>query len=446
MRRPRRPTGGLWVHADFLKLWTGQSISEFGSQISQLAIPWLAAVGLHASPFAFSLLGVLGFLPFILFALPAGVWVDRLRRRPILIAGDAARAVLLTLIPILWATHTLRIWHLLVLQFVIGVFTVFFDVAYQSYLPSLVEREQLVEGNSKLQLTVSVAQVAGPSASGGLIAAVTAPYAIVADAFSFVASTLFMLRMRHRESLPARTHDAPKPKMWPEVKEGLRWVLGHRWLRAIATCTGSSNFFNNILFAVVLLYATRSLHLSSLEVGAVFAVGSMGSILAAVVVNRLQRAIGVGRTIAGSSLLFSAGGLGYPLAPHSFPLPLLMLAMALSGFGSVAYNISQVSLRQAITPDRLQGRMNAAMRWIVWGTIPLGALLGGALAQVFTLRTALWVGAIGDLFSFLPVTLTSVRSIRDLPEPVVEPTPAEAELAGGLVEGTPLPGPAAADA
>src|SRR5690349_22054251 len=159
-----RFTGRLWSHADFLKLWTGQSISEFGAQISQLAIPWLSAVGLHASPFEFSLLGVLGFLPFILFALPASVWVDRLRRRQILIVGDAARAVLLALIPLLWATHALQMWHLLLIQFVIGVFTVFFDVAYQSYLPALVDREHLVEGNSKLQLTVSIAQAAGPSA------------------------------------------------------------------------------------------------------------------------------------------------------------------------------------------------------------------------------------------------------------------------------------------
>ncbi|HZC74785.1 MAG TPA: MFS transporter, partial [Gaiellaceae bacterium] len=142
----RRPSGPLWQHRDFLKLWTGQSISEFGSQISQLAIPWLAAVGLHATPLEFSLLGVFGFLPFILFALPAGVWVDRLRRRQILIVGDGARAVLLALIPILWAAGVLQIWQLMVIQFVVGIFTVFFDVAYQSYLPSLIERDDLVDG------------------------------------------------------------------------------------------------------------------------------------------------------------------------------------------------------------------------------------------------------------------------------------------------------------
>jgi len=204
MRRLRRPSGGLWSNADFLKLWSGQSISEFGSQVSALAIPWLAAVGLHASPIDFSVLGMLGFLPFILFALPAGVWVDRLRRRPILIAGDASRAVLLAYIPIAWALGILDIWQLMALQFVIGIFTVFFDIAYQSYLPSLVEREQLVEGNSKLQTTVAAAGIAGPGVAGVLIGVLTAPYAIALDAASFVLSTAFMLPIRAPENLPER--------------------------------------------------------------------------------------------------------------------------------------------------------------------------------------------------------------------------------------------------
>ncbi|MDX6487166.1 MAG: hypothetical protein QOF43_2319, partial [Gaiellaceae bacterium] len=376
----------------------------------------------------------------------AGVWVDRLRRRQILIVGDASRAVLLLLIPLLWATHTLQIWHLLVLEFVIGIFTVFFDVAYQSYLPALVEREQLIEGNSKLQLTVSVTQVAGPSVSGALIAAITAPYAIFVDAISFVLSTVFMVRMRHREIIPEHTADAPRSKMWPDVKEGLRWVVGHPWLRAIAACTGVSNFFSSVLFSIVLLYFTRTLHLRAWETGLVFAIGSFGSVLGALVVNRLQKRIGVGPTIVITAITFSVGGLFFPLAPRSFPLPLLMVGQALFGFGGVTYNITQVSLRQAITPERLQGRMNAAMRWIVWGAIPLGSLAGGGIATAYGLRTALWVGAVGGLFCFLPVTLTSVRNIRRMPEPVDPPTAAQSELEGGLVEGSPLPGPAAADA
>jgi len=442
----RRPTGGLWSHPDFLKLWTGQTISEFGSQISQLAIPLLAAISLHASPFEFSLLGVLGFLPFILFALPAGVWVDRLRRRQILIVGDAARAVLLALIPILWAADLLRMWQLLLLQFVIGVFTVFFDVAYQSYLPALIEREHLVDGNSKLQLTVSISQVGGPSVSGALIAAITAPYAIVADAFSFVVSAAFMVTMRHRENTPEHTSGEPRPKMWPQVKEGLDWVVRHPWLRSIAACTGTSNFFSSLAFAIVILYMVRSLHLSAFEIGFVFAVGSAGSIVGALVTGRLNRRIGVGPTIVGCIAVSSVAALGYPLAPASFPLPLLMLANAGFGFGAVAYNITQVSLRQAITPERLQGRMNAAMRWIVWGTIPLGSLLGGGIATWFTLRTAVWVGSVGQLFSFVPVLFGGIPRIREMPQPVEEPTPAQAELDGGLLEPVPLPGPAAADA
>src|SRR3954453_7379785 len=285
----RRPTGALWSHPDFIKLWTGQSISELGSQVSQLAIPWLADVDLHASPLAFSLLGVLGFLPFILFALPAGVWVDRLRRRQILIVGDSARAVLLAMIPVLWFAGVLEIWPLLVLEFLIGIFTVFFDVAYQSYLPALIEREHLVDGNSKLQLTVGVSQGAGPSGAGALIATITAAYAILLDAFSFVASTVFMVGMRHRETAHVQPEGEPRPKMWPQVKEGLDWVVKHPWLRAIAACTGTSNFFSSTLFAIMLLYMVRVLHLSAYEVAAVFAVGSVGSIVASLATNRLNK-------------------------------------------------------------------------------------------------------------------------------------------------------------
>jgi MFS family permease len=442
----RRPTGALWSHPDFIKLWTGQSISELGSQVSQLAIPWLAAVDLHASPLAFSLLGVLGFLPFILFALPAGVWVDRLRRRQILIVGDSARAVLLLLIPVLWFAGVLEIWHLLILEFLIGIFTVFFDVAYQSYLPALIERDDLVDGNSKLQVTVGIAQVGGPSLAGGLIGAITAPYAILVDSMSFVISSVFMIRMRHRENLPRQDTNEPRPRMWPQVKEGLAWVVGHRNLRAIAGCTGTSNFCSSLMFAIVILYMVRVLHLSAFEAGAVFAVGSAGSIVGALFANRLGLKLGLGTAIVFTAVIFSFGGLAYPLAPKSFPLPALMAGQLLFGFSAIAYNILQVSYRQAITPERLQGRMNAAMRWIVWGTIPLGTLAGGAIAQATSLHTALWVGALLGTPTFLWVLLSPLRSVREIPQPVDALTPAQAELAGGLVEGGPLAEPSAADA
>jgi MFS family permease len=441
MRRLRRPTGGLWGHADFLKLWTGQSISEFGSQISQLAIPWLAAVGLHATPLEFSILGVLGFMPFILFALPAGVWVDRLRRKPILIVGDAARALLLAYIPIAWALGILGIWQLMVLQFVVGIFTVFFDVAYQAYLPALVYREQLVEGNSKLQATVAAAGAGGPGLAGVLIGVLTAPYAIVIDAASFVASTLFMLRITKPETVPERAENE-KPKMLPELKEGLAYVVRHPYLRWIAVCTGTSNFFTNVLFAIGILYMVRTLHMSSFATGVVFAGFGAGAIAGALATTRFYKKVGVGRAIWTPAVIFSGAGFSWPLAPQgSWAGVVLFLSTFAFGMSSTIYNITQVSLRQAITPERLQGRMNASMRWIVWGTIPLGGLFGGALATAYGLRSALWVGAIGGAFTFLPVLLSGVRSIKEMPEPV---SAAEAEAAGGIVE--PTTQPLAADA
>jgi MFS family permease len=437
----RRPSGALWSHSDFLKLWTGQSISELGSQVSGLAIPLLAALSLNTSPLQFSLLGVLGFLPFILFALPAGVWVDRLRRRYILIFGDAARAVLLAIIPLLWALGVLQVWHLLVLEFAIGVLTVLFDVAYQSYLPSLIDREDLIDGNSKLQLTASISMVSGPPLAAGLMAAVGAANAILADCASFVVSTVFMVSMRHRETPPKPEPGEKHPKMWPQVKEGLNWVVRHQWLRSIAMCTGTSNFFSTLSNAMLILYMARPLGLSKLEIAFVFVASPLGSIGAGLLTNRVYRRIGVGRTILATISVSSVAGLMYPLAPHSFPLPVLMFGGLLFGFGAVAYNITQVSLRQAITPERLQGRMNAAMRWIVWGTIPLGTLLGGVVATWFGLRTALWVGGIGNTLAIVPIALSSVRKLREMPEPVQEPTPIQAEFEGGVVEPHPIPTP-----
>jgi len=365
---------------------------------------------------------VLGFLPFILFALPAGVWVDRLRRRPILIVGDAARAFLIGYIPVAWALGILDIWQLLVLQFVIGIFTVMFDVAYQSYLPVVVERNQLVEGNSKLQTTVSASLIGGPGLAGVLIGVLTAPYAVAIDAASFVLSTAFMLRIRKEEVLPERAEGAPRPKMWPELKEGVAYVVRHPYLKWIAACTGTSNFFGSIGFAVTLLYVARVLHVSSFWAGAVFAGFGVGAIVGALTTTRLQRAVGVGPAIVIPITVGSLAAFAFPLAPASFPVPVLVVGTVLFGFGSMAYNITQVSLRQAICPARLQGRMNATMRWIVWGTLPLGSLLGGAIATAYSLRTALWVSAIGGLTGVFPVLLSSVRSIKEMPEPVDPPS------------------------
>jgi MFS family permease len=402
-----------------MKLWTGQTISEFGSQISQLAIPWVALVTLNASAFEVATLGTVEFLPFVLFTLPAGVWVDRLRRRSVLIVGDFGRALLLISIPIAYALGDLTLAQLYIVGFLVGIHTVFFDVAYQSYLPSLIDRDSLIEGNSKLNVTSSGAQVAGPGVAGGLIALATAPYALLVDALSFVVSGGFTMWIRKREQ-PAE-HEVEQRHLLVELWEGLRYVLRHRLLLPQAMSTGISNFFSSLLFSILLVYAHRSLGMSSGLIGLSFSLGAFGWMIGASQASRLRRWLGVGgATILGASLTGPASLL-IPLAPRSFPVPFLVASIAIMGFGSVVYNIQQVSLRQAICPPRLQGRMNASMRFLVWGTMPLGSLTGGTIAAAAGLRTALFVGAIGGLSSILPIVFSPIRSLRDFPEAEADP-------------------------
>jgi len=434
----RKPKGALWSHPDFLKLWSGQTISEFGSQVSQLAIPAVAIITLNATPFQVAALETVVFLPFLLLTLPAGVWVDRWRRRWILIAGDLGRAVLLATIPLAYALGELTLTQLYIVGFLVGIHTVFFDVAYQSYLPQIVDRETLVEGNSKLQMTVSGAAIAGPGLSGGLIALVSAPYAILVDASSFVVSGGFTAAIRKREDPPPATG---RRRLLVELWEGLRYVTHHRLLLPQALATGSSNFATNMIMAVYFVWAYRHLGLTPALMGIVGAVAATGWLIGSASADWLRRRLGVnGATILGMAVGAPASLL-IPFAPPGHAaIPFLVLAGMLGGFGAVVYNIQQVSLRQAITPERLQGRMNASMRFFVWGTIPLGSLVGGVLATAFGVRTAILVGACLGFLALLPILLSPLRTLRDFPAPDEVPLLHEA----GLV--TELGGPAAIDA
>jgi MFS family permease len=416
----RPPRGGLLRHRDFLKLWSAETISQFGTQVSLLAIPTVAVLLLEATPFEVALLGTIEFLPFILFSLPAGAWVDRLRRRPILIAGDLGRAISLASIPIAWYLGVLSIYQLYVVGFVNGILTVFFDVAYQSYLPSLVERDELVEGNSKLEISRTVAQTAGPALSGALIQVASAPFAILADAISFLGSALFVLGIRKREPTPDRhvdEHGQKRESLRTEVAQGLRYVLGNRYLRGIAASTGTSNFFSNVVFAVVIVYLYREVGLNPGQVGLAFGIGNIGAILGAFTANRWARWLGLGPAIVLSMAINGPAILLIPLAPPDLVLPALVASGFLAGLSAVVYNVNQVSFRQAITPVTFQGRMNATMRFIVWGTIPIGGLVGGALASIPALGVhgAIWIGAIGSLFAFVPLVITPVRTLREMP-------------------------------
>jgi MFS family permease len=419
-----------------MKLWSAETISQFGTAVSELAIPLVAIVVLKASPFEVALLGTLEFLPFLLFTLPAGVWVDRLPRRAILIVGDLGRAGLLATIPIAYAFDAITLWQLYVVGFLIGIFTVFFDVAYQSYLPALVERDQLVEGNSKLEVSRSGALLAGPALAGGLIALITAPYAILVDSISFLCSGAFVFGIKKREQPREQPAEGPKPEMRHELWEGLRYVVTHPYLRPQALSTGTSNFFSSVAFSIFLVFAVRELGMSAGLIGVAFALGNVGWLLGAVGSSRLQRRFGVGTTSIAAMALTGPSVLVTAIAPSSFPLPFVVAGGLLGGFGAVVYNIAQVSFRQAITPERIQGRMNSVMRFIVWGTIPLGNLTGGVLASTIGLRETLFVGAAGGFLAVIPLVFSPIRTLRDMPEPEqVLPTVAAGE--GGLAS---LPG------
>ena len=408
----------LLRHPDFLKLWTGETVSVFGDAITGLAVPLIAASVLNVTAFEFGLLNTLGMLPFIVLSLPAGVWVDRMRRRPILIAADLGRAAAIATIPLAFAFNALTIWQLYGVAIVVGALTVFFDVAYQSYLPSIVDRDQLVDGNGKLQITQSAAQILGPGIAGALIGILTAPLAMLLDAASFVWSAAFVGWIRKAEP-PIEPHDAatdgPKPSMRSEMAAGLRYVTGHVWLRSIAATTGLANLFGQIANSIFVLYLVRDRGLAPEQIGLAFSLGGFGVLLGALVAAPMAKRLGLGRTLVISAFGFGLEWGVLAIAPESLIWPATVASVFLGGFCGVTWNVNQVSLRQAITPPRMQGRMNASMRFIVWGTIPVGALIGGTLGGIIGLRETIIVGAVGALIAFLPVTLSPARSLREMP-------------------------------
>ena len=409
----------LWHHSDYLKLWLAATVSLMGSQVSQLAIPFIAAVVLTSSALEVAMLGAVEMAPFILFALPAGAWLDRVRRRPVMIAGDLGRGLALLSIPIAYAAGVLTIWQLYAVGFVTGSLTVLFDVADQSYLPAILERADLVEGNAKLSLPQSSAQIVGPGFGGGLIGLLGAPFAVVVDAASFFASGALIALIRKPEPKPERqlASDGTHTNLRQEIGEGLRYVLGNRYLRMIAGSTATSNLGTSIAFSIFPVFVYRELGLSVALVGAIFGLGGLGVLLGAVISAPLSKKLGVGSAIVISMSLSGPATMLIFLMPSEVPVAacLFLASIFLTGFSAVVYNANQVSFRQAITPLEMQGRMNATMRFVVWGTIPVGSLIGGLLASFLPLRTTIGIGAAVAVTAFLWVLFSPVRSLREIP-------------------------------
>jgi MFS family permease len=420
----------LWRHRDFLLLWGGQSISEIGSSVTTLALPLLAVISLHASTFEVGALTACTTAAFLLVALPAGAWVDRWRRKPVLVWSDAGRVVLIGSIPVAKAFGVLTLGQLYAVALLTGVLTVFFDVAYQSYLPFLVEPDQLVDGNGKIGASQSFAQVAGPSVGGALVGSIGAAYAVVVDAASFGVSTAATAAIRRRDPPPVPKQN--RSRLRDDIREGLAFVVRHPILKKVVGCTGTYNFFSSMMFAVEAVFLVRTLHASPGVIGLVFSAGSVGGLIGGVVAGRLARRIGSARIIWVSVVVAAPFGLLIPLAGRGWGVALVGGGMFAGSMSSVVYNVAQVSYRQAICPPRLLGRMNASVRFIVWGTMPLGGLAGGGLGALIGARMTTLVAALGGCTAALWVVFSPLRGMRDVP--TQEPPGVTEEMVGPLPE------------
>ncbi|KAA9159937.1 MFS transporter [Amycolatopsis acidicola] len=406
----RRDT--LWFHADFRRLWAGETVSQAGNYVGQTAIPLLAATVLAASPFQMGLLTAAENAAFLLIGLPAGVWVDRMRRRPLMLRADFTRAGLLLTIPLAWWGGVLTLTQLIVVALLVSVGTVFFDVSYQSYLPSLVGRAQLLEGNAKLQASQSTAQVVGPSVGGGLAQLAGAANAVFATGIGYLASGLFLLRIKANEPEPAPRTGA---SLRTQIGEGLRFVFGNRTLRAITLCTATANLANTVFLSMQILYLTRDLGYSSAIVGAVLTTLGVGGVLGALTAGWWTRHVGQARSIWLAPLITWPAQVLLPLTEPGWGPWLAGAGLAVMGYGVIVYNVAQVSYRQAICPDHLLGRMNATVRFVVWGMMPLGGLLGGALGEGIGVRNTLWVATAAIVVPMTPLLLSPLRRMRDIP-------------------------------
>jgi MFS family permease len=406
-------SASLWRHRDFRQLWAAETVSQVGTQVTQLALPVIAVSVLAATPLQMGVLTALETLAFLVIGLPAGAWVDRWRRKRVLVVNDLVRAAALASVPLAWALGGLTLGQLFAVATVTGAATVFFDVAYQSYLPALVERDQIVDGNGKLATSQSVAQVAGPGVTGVLLRIVSAPLLVTVDAVSFLLSAVSIGRIRAPDVVPDRAARRP---LRLEIAEGLSFVVRHPLLRRIVACTGTSNLFSAITTALLVLFALRTLGLPQSTLGLVLSAGAVGGLLGAVTGAPFARWVGEGRAIPLSVLVIVPFSALTPLAVLGAPGVLLAVSTFVFGWGSVAYNITQVSFRQRLCPPALLGRMNASVRFLVFGTMPLGGLLGGVLGTWLGVVPALWVAVAGQLLAALPVTSSPLLRMRELPD------------------------------
>lgn len=416
-RHAAEPKDGVLRNRDFTKLWTGETVSLAGAQVTELALPLTAIVTLNATAFQIGVLNVARYAPWVLIALFVGVWFDRRRRRPALIASNIGRALIIGMVPLAGVLGFLSIELLYVVGCLAGILTVVFDVGLPSYVPGLVERRHLAEANSKIQISFSLAGIGGPGLAGSLVGLLTAPLALAVVPVTYLMSALAMASIRKREPEPEPPAD--RPSVLGSIAEGLRAVVSNRILRHLATQSATFNLFENVVVTIFVVYAVRELGLTPAQLGIVIGAGSVGALTGAMLSNRIRAKFGFGRTMRYSTLAACLSTL-LLLAPGGSGVVALVVlggALAVHGFNLAIFNVNALTLRQSVTEDRLLGRMNASYRLILFGTVPLGALLGGSLAGAFGLRLALVIGVIGVAAPILWIPFSPVFKLRDIPEP-----------------------------
>ena len=399
-----------------MKFWVGDTITQFTGQISGFAFPVVAVLTLDATGFELGVIEALGFLAFPTIGLFVGVWMDRWRRRPVMVVANLIQVAALGSIPAAYVLGVLGLYQLYAVSLVMGITTVFYDVAYQSYLPSLVEKEDVVEGNQKLQVSASASSVVGPGVASVLYAFVGAALSVVADSLGTLAAAFALLSIRKPEPHPAPRAPGAERHFFAEMKEGIKVVFGNKLLWTQAGCTGTSNFGNNMFGVAFVLYIYRVLAISPKVAGIIFSIGSVGFLLGVLASPKVTARIGLGRTIALSTV--SNFALFIVLLAQGTFAPLVVgVAQFITFFWLPIYNINQVSLRQIITPNRLQGRMNATMRTIVWGTIPVGSFLGGIFSTSLGVVPTLILGILISGGATFWIVLGPTLRLKKQPEP-----------------------------
>ena len=407
---------GLWRHQNFMLLWAGQTVSLFGTQITTLALPTIAILLLHVTPFEVGVLAAIPWVAYLGLGLFAGVTVDRMPRRIVMMIADIGRAVALGSIPLAFTLGVRSIYHLYLVAAIVGILNVFFEIAYHSYLPTLVEPGELIEGNAKLSLGDGAAQMGGPALAGFLIELLGAALAIITDAISYLLSALTLLRITARES---KKETVQGTNVLAEMREGIKLVLRHPIIRILITVSSVQNIGSSIADTAILLFAYRTLHLTPGIVGLTFTLGSAGFVLGAVTASAITRKLGGGPTLVFSSLLGTLSYLVIPLGLLGAPILWIGLFRLFLGLHIPTYNVNTVSLRQTVIPAQLQGRVAATALTLAFGSLSLGFLLGGLLASTWGLVATIICGGIVFLIGSLPLLSRVIVSYKNPSSAVV---------------------------